>query len=220
LPDSAVGLPQGPAVTFMPRRLRAFWPRNTWAGAPTLQHPPFPKPWCEPPNRAPGVPAARTDGSILRHQCRPLSPSGCLRTRLRIPPSLSWRNIGACRAPGPRNSLSRGSRCIVSLAASPSRRSACETPSDRSLRGESRHSDGTATTLRSSRADFAGFRGCHAFGTSMRRWGCAGRSYPSTSSSRSPRTWWERGVWREQDARIQPQAGMGRILVCVSMRRK
>jgi hypothetical protein len=158
-----------------------------------LQHPPFPKPWCEPPNRAPGVPAARTDGSILRHQCRPLSPSGCLRTRLRIPPSLSWRNIGACRAPGPRNSLSRGSRCIVSLAASPSRRSACETPSDRSLRGESRRSDGTATTLRSSRADFAGFRGCRAFGTSMRRWGCAGRSYPSHWSSRSPRTWWERG---------------------------
>ena len=28
-----------------------------------------------------------------------LSPPGCLRIRLRIPPSLSWRNIGACRPP-------------------------------------------------------------------------------------------------------------------------
>ena len=26
---------------------------------------------------------------------------GCLRIRLRIPPSLSWRNIGACRSPRP-----------------------------------------------------------------------------------------------------------------------
>jgi hypothetical protein len=46
---------------------------------------------------------------------------------------------------------SRGSelRCIVSHEASQSRRPACETPSDRSLRGESRSSDGKATTLRS-----------------------------------------------------------------------
>jgi len=37
------------------------------------------------------------------HECRPLSAPGCFRIRLRIPPSLSWRNIGACRPPGPRN---------------------------------------------------------------------------------------------------------------------
>ncbi len=49
-------------------------------------------------------------------------------------------------------------RCIGAHAASPARRSACEIPSDRSLRGESRRSDGTATTLRSSRADLAVFR--------------------------------------------------------------
>ena len=52
----------------------------------------------------------------------------------------------------------------------------------------SRRSDGKATTLRSSRADLAVFRACHAFGTSLRRWGCAGRSYPSHSTSRSPPT--------------------------------
>ena len=104
LPDSAVGLPQGPAVTFMPRRLRAFWPRNTWAGAPTLQHPPFPQVWCGPPNRTSCMPVAQTDGSIPMHECRHLSPPGCFRIRLRIPPSLSWRNIGACRSAGPPNS--------------------------------------------------------------------------------------------------------------------
>ena len=104
-------------------------------------------------------------------------------------------------------------RCIGLHAASPARRSAGETPSDRSLPGERRRSDGTATTLRSCRADLAAFRGCHAFGTSMRRRGCAGRSYPSTSTSRRPPTWWERGERREQVAPIQPKAGIGRVLV-------
>ena len=98
-------------------------------------------------------------------------------------------------------------------AASQSRRSAGETPSDRSLRGERRRSHGKAATLRSSRADPAAFRGYHASGTSMRRWGCAGRSYPSHSTSRSPPTSWERGSRREQLAPIQPQAGIGRVLV-------
>ena len=68
-----------------------------------MQHPPFPQVWREPPNRAPYVPNALTDGPIPMHECRPLSPPGCFRIRLRIPPSLSWRNIGACRSPGPRN---------------------------------------------------------------------------------------------------------------------
>ena len=91
--------------------------------------------------------------------------------------------------------------------------SAGETPSDRSLRGESRRSDGKATTLRSSRADLAVFRACHALETSMRRWGCAGRSYPSHSTSRSPPTSWERGSRREQLAPIRHEAGIGRVLV-------
>ena len=38
-----------------------------------------------------------------RDQRHPLSPPGCLRIRLRFPPSLSWRNIGACRSLGLRN---------------------------------------------------------------------------------------------------------------------
>ncbi len=50
-------------------------------------------------------------------------------------------------------------RCIVAHAASQARRSADETPSDGSLRGERRRSDGNATTLRSPRADLAAFRG-------------------------------------------------------------
>ena len=59
--------------------------------------------WWEPPNRAPYVPAAQTDGPIPMHECRPLSAPGCFRIRLRILPSRSWRNIGACRSAGPRN---------------------------------------------------------------------------------------------------------------------
>ena len=47
----------------------------------------------------------------------------------------------------------------------------------------------------------------------MRRRGCAGRSYPSTSTSRSEAMWWGRGSRREQLAPIQPQAGIGRVLV-------
>jgi hypothetical protein len=77
-----------------------LWSRNPWAGAPLLQHPPFPQVWCGPRNRAPYVPNAQTDGHIPMHEYRPLSPPGCFRIRLRIPPSLSWRNIGACRSPG------------------------------------------------------------------------------------------------------------------------
>jgi hypothetical protein len=95
-------------------------------------------------------------------------------------------------------------RCIGSHAASPARRSACETPSDRSLRGESRRSDRKATTLRSSRADLAASRGYHAFGTSVRRWSCAGRSYPSHSTSRSPAMWWERVAMLARASRTHP----------------
>jgi hypothetical protein len=157
----------------------------------------FPRPWRELSNRAPDVPAAWTDGSIPSHQCRPLSPPGCLRIRLRIPPVLAlfeeYRGLPPItrHAEHARRDL-ECRRCITSRAASQSHRSAGETPSDRSLQGERRRSDGKATTLRSSRADLAVFRSFHAFGTSMRLWGCAGRSYPSHSTTRSPATWWER----------------------------
>ena len=76
-----------------------------------------------------------------------LSPPGCLRIRLRIPPSSSLsesfkfklRNIGACRSSGPRveHAPLRADlecQCTGLHAASPARRSAGETPSDRSLR--------------------------------------------------------------------------------------
>ena len=94
------------------RSSRAAASNDSPAGSPTLQHPPFPRPWCEPPNRVPCVAAARTGGPTSMHQSRPLSPPGCLRTRLRIPPSLSWRNIGACRSPGPPNT------CLVARISS------------------------------------------------------------------------------------------------------
>jgi hypothetical protein len=62
----------------------------------------------------PSNPAARTDGSIPKDQRRPLPPPGCLRVRLRIPPSLR-RNIGACRSPvRPANTASsRRSRVLM-----------------------------------------------------------------------------------------------------------
>ena len=79
---------------------RAAASNNAPAGSPTSQHPPFPRPRCGPTNRAPCVPAARTDSPIPRQQRHPLSAPGCFRIRLRIPPSRSWRNIGACRSSG------------------------------------------------------------------------------------------------------------------------
>ena len=56
------------------------------------------------------------------------------------------------------------------------------------------------------------FRGCHAFGTSMRRWGCAGRSYPSHSTSRSPAMWREAHCASTSRA-SNLKAGIGRVLV-------
>jgi hypothetical protein len=53
---------------------------------------------------------------------------------------------------------------MISHAASRSRRSARETPSDRSMRGYRHCSDGKATALRS--CPSCSIRGCHAFGTS------------------------------------------------------
>ena len=135
--------------------MRAAASKKSRAGSPISQHPPFPRP----PNRAPCVPAAQTDGSIPIHQCRPLSPSGCPRIRLRIPPSLPWRNNS-----GPAGRADLECRCMISHAASRSCRSARETPSDRSMRGYRHRSDGKATALRS--CPSCSIRGCHAFGTS------------------------------------------------------
>ena len=92
-----------------------------------------------------------------------------------------------------------------------SRRCSGETASDlRRCAGKRR--DGTATTLRASRAELAVPQGAAMrVGTSLRRRSCAGRSYPSHSTSRSPLTRWERGARRGQAAPIQPQAGCGLV---------
>jgi hypothetical protein len=82
--DSAVGLLKGPVVLLMLIVARGCVKQSP-AGSHILQHPLFPRPWCEPPNRAPGVPAARTDSSIPRHQLHPISPPGCPQIRLRNP---------------------------------------------------------------------------------------------------------------------------------------
>jgi hypothetical protein len=167
---------------------------------------------------------------IALHTCellKPMVPYPCMSAvRSRRPAVSAFASASHLRSPGgisgPAGNPDGGTghsradlecRCIGSHAASQARQSAGETPNERSLRGESRRSDGKATTLRSSRADLAAFRAFHALGTFMRRWGCAGRSYPSHSTSRSPAMWWERGARREQVAPIGPEAGIGRVLV-------
>jgi hypothetical protein len=120
------------------------------------------------------------------HTCRLLGPTGITQTPVpsaltaRLPPHsppnltfallAEYRGLPVIRPAEhtPRRADLEEYRCTVSHATSRFRRSAGETPSDRSLRGERRRSDGKATTLRSSRADLAVFRGCHEFGTSMR----------------------------------------------------
>ena len=105
-PDAAWQIPRWTASRDLLSHLCcdgcALWLRNPWADAPTLQHPPFPQVWCGPLNRTSCMPVAQTDGCIPMHECRHLSPPGCFRIRLRVPPSLSRRNIGACRSAGPR----------------------------------------------------------------------------------------------------------------------
>jgi hypothetical protein len=106
----------------------------------------------------------------------------------------------------------------MSHAASQSPRSAGETPSDRSLRGESRRCDGKATTLRSFRADLAVLPGFDAFVTSLRRWGPC-RSLLSLASDLEKSSEWERvcgvctGAWHSEVAHIQLQAGIGHLFV-------
>jgi hypothetical protein len=68
------------------------------------------RPWCEPPK-----PAAWPDGSMPKDQRRPLPPPGCLRVRLRIPPSLSWRYIAACRSTRPEGNAPRRRGSRVSM---------------------------------------------------------------------------------------------------------
>ena len=62
-------------------------------------------------------------------------------------------------------------------------RSAGGNPSSRSLRSQGRHSDGNATAPPDSAAFPVVFPGCYVFTTHSLRCGCAGRSYPSHSTS-------------------------------------
>ena len=156
--------------------------------------------------------------------CKLLGPaSSCtsLRTRLEMPPSLSWRIIGACRSPGRRTrDSSRGSSRVMHTIAhgQPIRRLRRNPERFGSCEARRHHSDGKSTTLCSCRPHRScSIAGCQAFEASMRRWGCAGRSYPSHSTSRSRAIWWERGAWREQVAPIQrSHIGMG--LLCAQER--
>ncbi len=67
-------------------------------------------------------------------------------------------------------------------------RSARGNPSNRSLRSKGRHSDGNATAPRDSAAAPVIFPGCYVFATHARLCGCAGRSYPSYSTSQLPQS--------------------------------
>ena len=62
-------------------------------------------------------------------------------------------------------------------------RSTAGNPSSRSLRSQGRHSDGNATAPPDSAAVPVVFPGCYVFTTHSLRCGCAGRSYPSHSTS-------------------------------------
>ena len=62
-------------------------------------------------------------------------------------------------------------------------RSTAGDPSSRSLRSQGRHSDGNATAPPDSAAVPVVFRDRHVFATRVRLCGCAGRSYPSQSTS-------------------------------------
>jgi hypothetical protein len=121
---------------------------------------------------APPALAARLPPDSPRNQHR-WSPGG--RSRL-------------CRSPGRGNP--RSSRAGVEWRFRPQtsgrlRRSFGEAQSDRSLRGERRRPDGKATALRPCRAILScSISECYAFGTFVRVWDCAGRSYPSHSASR------------------------------------
>jgi hypothetical protein len=119
-------------------------------------------------------------------------------TPVRFGAAAAWENrLGNASSPCPAPGRSR--RCAVETASDCSRRT------DRRPR-----SGGAASTLHSCRVELAVFRGQHAFGTSVRLWGCAGRSYPSHSTSRSPAMWREA---RGQVAPIQLEARAGRVLV-------
>ena len=67
-------------------------------------------------------------------------------------------------------------------------RSAGGDPSNRSLRSKGRHSDGNATAPPDSAAVPVVFRDLHVFATRVRLCGCAGRSYPSQSTSQLPQS--------------------------------
>jgi hypothetical protein len=119
--------PGVPAGIYLLTRLRACveqpsritrWP-----------HPLLPRTWRGPPDRTPCVQSGRPEISTHNHQRRPLTPPGCLRTRLGIPRSLSWRIIGACPTRPAEHATPRADleyRCIGRLAFIPSR--SCSIP--------------------------------------------------------------------------------------------
>ncbi len=137
-------------------------------------HPLLPRRWCP----APCAPATWPVVCAPKLQRHPLSPPGCLRTRIGIPPSLCDGVNRGLRDDRPaehafrRANLSDDACCIVSHAVGRSRPSAGGPSNDRSLRGVRRRSDGKATTLRSSRAGVAVSR---AVGASVRLCSCADR---------------------------------------------
>ena len=67
-------------------------------------------------------------------------------------------------------------------------RSTAGNPSSRSLRSQGRHSDGNATAPPDSAAVPVVFLSCYVFATDTRLCGCAGRSYPSHSTSQLPQS--------------------------------
>ena len=137
--------------------------------------------------------------------CKPLGPSVPKHEHhrpltARLPPNSPpnqhrWSPGGRSAPAGHLAHVNRGLVTRVSSGASGHRRAAdtvalpAKVQSNRSLRGERRRSDRKATTLCPCRAILScSISGFHAFGTSVRVWDYADRSYPSHSTSRELRS--------------------------------
>jgi hypothetical protein len=134
---------------------------------------PFAGSWRDPPRPILCVKTARLGGGYY-----PLASSA---------PHVAERMIGALPLMPSKNREYLGGYCMLMPSIAGERpkpcRSAGGNPSNRSVRNNGRHSDGNATAPPDSAAVPVVFRDRHVFATCVRLCGCAGRSYPSQSTS-------------------------------------
>jgi hypothetical protein len=154
-----------------------------------------------------------------KHRRRPLSPRGCLRTRLGIGTvSLRADMIRASRSPGRRTPRFRRAgvewRCLRRGRAAYTRRPPCGSQSDRSLRGERRRSNGKETTLCSCCADLAVFRGVLRLGRPYVLGTVQVAPTPRIRRREVQRHGGSEAHGAKTSRPSKPQAGIGCVLVC------